>query len=88
MFLMIFLSIETLIYLFQDTLEIQEESIKEGQKVLIVDDLLATGGSLKAACNLVEGLKGTVISCLVFIELTELKGRSLLPVDVVSILEY
>jgi adenine phosphoribosyltransferase len=71
-----------------DTLEIPEQSIKKGQAVLVVDDLLATGGSLSAACKLVEQLQGKVASCLVLMELTQLKGRSHVPANVVSVIEY
>ena len=59
----------------QDTLEIHKDSIKKGQKVLIVDDLLATGGTVSATAKLVEMLGGEVVGLGFFIELTELKGR-------------
>ncbi|KAJ3650761.1 hypothetical protein Zmor_016841 [Zophobas morio] len=69
-------------------MEIQESSIKEGQRVLIVDDLLATGGSLGAACTLVKKLGGVVEACLVLMELSELKGRLNVPTNVISIIKY
>lgn len=69
-------------------MEIQDDVIKPGQKVLIVDDLLATGGTLNAACNLVTQVGGEVIKCLVAIELLDLKGRDKLPVDVVPIIQF
>lgn len=69
-------------------MEIQDDVIKPGQKVLIVDDLLATGGTLNAACNLVAQVGGEVIKCLVAIELLDLKGREKLPVDVVPIVQF
>ncbi|XP_044263940.1 adenine phosphoribosyltransferase isoform X2 [Tribolium madens] len=71
-----------------DTIEIQENSIRRGQRVLLVDDLLATGGSLGAACQLVRGLGGEVASCLVLMELGALKGREKVPADVVSVIQY
>lgn len=58
-----------------DTLEIHKDSIKKGQNVLIVDDLLATGGTMKATANLVEQLGGNVVGLGFLIELEELKGR-------------
>ncbi|HEY8348980.1 MAG TPA: adenine phosphoribosyltransferase [Clostridia bacterium] len=58
-----------------DELEIHEDAIKPGQKVLIVDDLLATGGTTQANVRLVEKLGGKVIGLVFFIELTYLSGR-------------
>ncbi len=58
-----------------DTLEIHQDAIKPGGKVLIVDDLLATGGTVGAAINLVERLKGQIVEIAFLIELTFLKGR-------------
>ena len=58
-----------------DTLEIHQDAIKPGEKVLIVDDLLATGGTAAAVIRLVEGLKGQVVEVAFLIELTFLKGR-------------
>lgn len=60
------------------TLEIHEDSIKPGQKVVIVDDLLATGGTLDAIIKLVERLGGEVVDICCLIELVDLKGRELL----------
>ena len=57
------------------TLEMHIDAIKPGQKVLIVDDLLATGGTLKASADLVEKLGGIVAGILVMIELKGLEGR-------------
>lgn len=59
----------------QATLEIHIDAVKPGQKVLIVDDLLATGGTIKAASELVEKLGGVVAGILVMIELKGLAGR-------------
>jgi adenine phosphoribosyltransferase len=58
-----------------DAFEIHEDAIKPGQKVLIVDDLLATGGTAEAAAKLVEKLGGIVIGLAFIIELDYLKGR-------------
>ena len=54
------------------------DSIKSGDKVIIIDDLLATGGTLKATCNIVNKLGGTVVGIACLIELIDLKGRDLL----------
>jgi adenine phosphoribosyltransferase len=59
----------------QDTLEIHKDAIKRGEKCLLVDDLLATGGTMKACCDLVESLGGQIVGIAVLIELTFLKGR-------------
>lgn len=72
----------------QDILQIQTDSIQKGAQVLIVDDLLATGGSLKAACRLVEAAGGKPAVCLVLMELTDLRGRPKIPTEVISIFKY
>ena len=73
----------------KDTLEMHKDAIKPGQKVLLVDDLIATGGTAKAACDLIEGLGGEVLGLVVLIELAELKGRDLMgDVEVHSLLRY
>ena len=58
-----------------DTLEIHTDAIRTDQRVLMVDDLLATGGTMKAACELVSKLGGDIIGITLLIELTFLKGR-------------
>lgn len=58
-----------------NTVEIQKSAIKPGDRIVIIDDLLATGGTMKAAVNLVEKLGGEVCGALFLIELTELGGR-------------
>lgn len=60
----------------QDTLEIHKDAVGEGHRVLIVDDLLATGGTAKAVVDLVEGLGGKVVGLLFVVELDFLCGRS------------
>lgn len=59
----------------QDTLEIQEGSIKPGQRVVILDDLLATGGTLGASAELIKSVGGDVVGAVCLIELNFLKGR-------------
>jgi len=58
-----------------DTMEIHTDAIKKGDKVLIVDDLLATGGTCSAAAALVEKLGGDIIECAFVIDLPDLKGK-------------
>ncbi len=58
-----------------DTIEIHKDAILPGQNVLIIDDLIATGGTALASCNLVEKLGGKVFECGFIVELKELEGR-------------
>lgn len=58
-----------------DSLEIHTDAIKKGEKVLIHDDVLATGGTAKAVCNLVEKLGGEIVQCNFIMELSFLNGR-------------
>lgn len=72
-----------------DCLAIHEDAISEGERVLIVDDLLATGGTISATVNLVKKLGGNVISVAFVIELLGLKGRDRLSgIPIVSLLTY
>lgn len=72
-----------------DTLEIHKDAISEGDKVLIVDDLLATGGTTEATIKLVEGLGGKIVGIAFLIELTFLNGRDKLNGHpITSILKY
>lgn len=72
-----------------DSLQMHLDSIKEGQRVAIVDDLLATGGTIGAVARLVEILGGEVVSMNFAIELTELHGRDKLgKYEVESLVEY
>jgi len=57
-----------------DILEMHEDAIKKGQRVVIVDDLLATGGTCESNIKLIEKLGGSVAGIMFFVELTELKG--------------
>ena len=59
----------------KSTLEIHQDSIKAGEKVLVVDDVLATGGTMRATCNLVEKLGGKIIGVAILIDLASLKGK-------------
>ena len=70
-------------------LEIHKDAIKPGQKVAIVDDLLATGGTMEAAAKLIEKLGGEVVSMQFLIELEDLDGRAkLAKYDVNSLIKY
>lgn len=72
-----------------NTLCMHKDAIKKGQKVIIVDDLLATGGTMKAAIELVEKLGGIVVGLAFLIELEDLKGRELLKgYNVKAVLKY
>lgn len=73
----------------KDALEIHKDSILPGQRVLIVDDLLATGGTVQATVNMVEQLGGVVVGLAFVIELSYLKGREALSeYDVLSLVQY
>jgi adenine phosphoribosyltransferase len=72
-----------------DKLEIHMDAVKPGQRVLIVDDLLATGGTIQATCKLVEKLGGEVAGILVMIELGFLNGRDKIKdYDLFTLLKY
>jgi adenine phosphoribosyltransferase len=72
-----------------DALEIHTDAIVPGEQVLIVDDLLATGGTCAAAMRLVERRGGVILGCAFVVELSFLKGRERLqPAEVFSILTY
>ena len=70
-------------------IEIHKDAIKPGQKVVVVDDLIATGGTIEAAINLIEQLGGEVVKVLFLIELAGLNGREKLAgYDVESVVTY
>jgi adenine phosphoribosyltransferase len=72
-----------------DALELHSDAVSHGARVLVHDDLLATGGTAKALCELVEQLGGTVVGCGFLIELTFLGGRARLAgYDVHSLIQY
>ncbi len=71
------------------TIEMHKDSIKPGQKVVLVDDLIATGGTIEAAAKLVEKLGGVVVKMIFLIELTDLKGRERLSkYDIDSLVKF
>ncbi len=59
----------------EDTLEIHEDAVEEGEKIVIVDDLIATGGTVGATVKLVKKLGADILECAFIIELPDLKGR-------------
>lgn len=72
-----------------DAVEIHQDAIASGQKVLLVDDLLATGGTMLATCRLVERLGARIVGACFLVELLFLKGRERLrPYRVESIVQY
>ncbi|MBI3633831.1 MAG: adenine phosphoribosyltransferase [Candidatus Vogelbacteria bacterium] len=76
-------------YRDKDTLEIQADAIKPGDEVILIDDVLATGGTAEAGVKLVEMAGGKVVGCLFVIELTYLKGREKLSgQNVISLVRY
>jgi adenine phosphoribosyltransferase len=71
-----------------DTVEIQEDAVRSGQRVVIIDDLLATGGTLAAATTLLQSSKAEVVGAACLIELAFLNGRDNLEIPVASLLSY
>lgn len=72
-----------------DTLEIHKDSINSGDRILIHDDVLATGGTAQAVCKLIERLGGKIVQCNFLIELDFLKGQDKLKAyDVKSLIHY
>lgn len=73
----------------KNTLTIHKDAIKEGQRVLVTDDLLATGGTIEATIKLVEKLGGKVVGCAFLIELAYLDGRKKLEgYDMLTLMKY
>ena len=73
----------------KDVLEIHKDAILPGQRVVVADDLLATGGTMSATMNLVEKLGGNVVGAAFMIELSELRGREKLGnLDVYTLVQY
>jgi adenine phosphoribosyltransferase len=71
------------------SLEMHADAIKKGQRVVICDDVLATGGTMKACCDLVKKLGGEIVGVAVLIELAGLKGRERVrPHEVHSVMVY
>jgi adenine phosphoribosyltransferase len=72
-----------------DTLEIHQDAIRPGQRVVLVDDLLATGGTMEATVKLVKQLGGEIVGLAFAVELDFLKGRARFPeYDIFSLLHY
>ena len=72
-----------------DTIEVHRDAVPAGAKVLMVDDLLATGGTMKAACDLAAKVKGEIVGITCLIELTDLGGRErLAPYDIHTVISY
>ena len=73
----------------KDTLEIHEDAVAKGDKVLIIDDLLATGGTAVATCDLLKSLEADIVGVMFIIELGFLKGRERLSAyKVMSLINY
>jgi adenine phosphoribosyltransferase len=72
-----------------DTIEIHKDAIQKGEKILLHDDLLATGGTMQAAAKLITKLGGEIVGISFLVELTSLKGRTkLAPYDVFSLIQF
>ena len=72
-----------------DTLAMHRDGITAGQRVLMVDDLLATGGTMAASCRLVEALGGEIVACAFLVELSFLNGREALAgYRILSLIDY
>ncbi|XP_053255968.1 adenine phosphoribosyltransferase [Podarcis raffonei] len=73
----------------QAELEVQNDAVSPGQNVLLIDDLLATGGTMQAACELMKKLGANILECVVLIELKSLKGQEAIkPNSLYSLLQY
>jgi len=72
-----------------DTLEMHRDAIRPGARVLMLDDLLATGGTMKACCDMVKAAGGTVVACAFLVELSFLRGRDkLAPHPTFALVDY
>jgi adenine phosphoribosyltransferase len=82
-------SIEYTLEYGTDHLEIHQDAVLEGSKVMIVDDLIATGGTAKATADLLTKIGCEIVACSFIVELKALKGREKLPaVPIFSLVEY
>ena len=73
----------------EDALEVHEDAIKPGERIIVVDDLLATGGTAEAGCKLIEELGGVVVKILFLVELPDLNGRKKLQkYDLESVISF
>lgn len=71
-----------------DTIEVQEDAVAPGQRVIVLDDLVATGGTMQAAIELVRQQGGTVVGAACIIELTFLDGRNRIGVPLTAMISY
>ena len=72
-----------------DTLQVHSDAVRKGAKVLMVDDLLATGGTMAAACKLIEKIGGKIAGITFLVELSELAGRKkLAPYKINTVISY
>ena len=72
-----------------DKIEMHADAVEEGKNVLVIDDLLATGGTVDAACKLLKKVGANIVGAAFIIELSDLKGREKLKdIDVVSMIQY
>ena len=72
-----------------DTLAMHRDAIQPGERILMFDDLLATGGTMAASCEMVEELEGDIIACAFLIELDPLEGRKKISrYDILSLIHY
>jgi adenine phosphoribosyltransferase len=72
-----------------DTLAMHRDAIQPGERILMFDDLLATGGTMAASCEMVEELDGNIIACAFLIELDPLEGRKkITQYDILSLIHY
>ena len=79
----------TSLFYVQVQIQLHKDAIQPGQRVLICDDLLATGGTIKATIELVEKLGGVVVGCAFLIELMDLDGREKIEgYDMITLMEY
>lgn len=73
----------------QDLVEVHQDGIEPGQNILIVDDVIATGGTVEAVAKLVKEMKGNIVGAAFLIELTELKGKEKIKgIPVFSLIKY
>jgi adenine phosphoribosyltransferase len=72
----------------KNAVEIHKDAISKGQKILLVDDLIATGGTVSAAGNLIEKLGGEVIECAFIVELPELGGRAKIRWPIFKLIDF